>query len=47
MTNFFADLDNLQYIKNSEHAPNFDGREIVSDLVSRALTNSDNERTIL
>lgn len=30
-----------------EHAPNFDGREIVSDLVSRALTKSENERTQL
>ena len=30
-----------------EHTPNFDGSEIVSDLVSRALTKSENERTIL
>ena len=30
-----------------EHTPNSDGSEIVSDLVSRALTKSENERTIL
>lgn len=50
----FAHLDNLQYINCHmiafgvlEHAPNFDGREIVSDLVPRALTKSENERTQL
>ena len=30
-----------------EYTPNSDGSEIVSDLVSRALTKSENERTIL
>ena len=30
-----------------EHTPNSDGSEIASDLVSRALTKSDNKRTIL
>ena len=50
----FADFDNLQYIDCHmitfgvlEHTPNSDGSEIVSDLVSRALTKSENERTIL